>query len=111
MTAASDLMGDRLRPLLKRTPGLIEKKMFGGLGFMLNGNMVIGTTAKGALLVRVDPEKIDDALRRPGAGEMHMGPKPMKGFVAVDEEGTPDDEALRDWIAHAMKYAKTLPPK
>jgi len=111
VTAASDLMGDRLRPLLKRTPGLIEKKMFGGLGFMLNGNMVIGTTAKGALLVRVDPEKIDDALRRPGAVEMHMGPKPMKGFVAVDEEGTPDDEALRDWIAHAMKYAKTLPPK
>ena len=111
MTAASDLMGDRLRPLLKRTPGVTEKKMFGGLGFMLNGNMVIGTTAKGALLVRVDPEKIDDALRRPGAGEMHMGPKAMKGFVAVDEEGTPGDEALRDWIAYAMKYAKTLPPK
>src|SRR4051812_3497862 len=62
LTAASDEMGDRLRPLLK-THDLIEKKMFGGLGFMLNGNMVIGTTAKGDLLVRIDPAKTEEALQ------------------------------------------------
>ena len=110
MTAASDAMGDRLRPLLARK-GLVEKKMFGGLGFMLDGNMVIGTTAKGELLVRVDPDKIDAPLSKPGAYQMHMGPRPMTGFIAVGEAGTPDDAALKDWIAFAMKYVKTLPAK
>ncbi|MEO6395169.1 MAG: TfoX/Sxy family protein [Devosia sp.] len=111
MTAASDVMGDRLRPLIGRKAGITEKKMFGGIGFMLHGNMVIGTTAKGALLVRVDPTKQADALKRPGAFEMHMGPRTMSGFIAVNEKGTPDEAALKDWIAYAMKYAKTLPPK
>lgn len=109
MTAASDAMGDRLRPLVPK--GFVEKKMFGGLGFMFRGNMVIGTTAKGALLVRVDPAKQAEALKRTGAFEMHMGSKTMTGFIAVDEEGTPDDAALKHWIAYAMTYAKTLPAK
>lgn len=109
MSAASDAMGDRLRPLLG--PGLVEKKMFGGIGFMLRGNMAIGTTAKGDLLVRIDPVRQDEALAMPGAYQMHMGERPMTGFIAVDEEGTPDDDALRTWIAYAMKFAETLPPK
>lgn len=109
MTAASDAMGDRLRPLVPR--GLVEKKMFGGLGFMLNGNMLVGTTAKGALLVRVDPEKMDEALARPGAYAMHMGPKVMTGFIAVEPQSLPDAAAIRDWIAYARAYVKTLPAK
>ena len=109
MTAASDAMGDRLRPLVPR--GLAEKKMFGGLGFMLNGNMLIGTTAKGALLVRVDPAKMDEALKRPGAFAMHMGPKVMTGFIAVDPKSLPDAAAIKDWIAYARAYVKTLPAK
>jgi TfoX/Sxy family transcriptional regulator of competence genes len=108
VTAASDTMGNRLRPLVK---GLVEKKMFGGLGFMLNGNMLIGTTAKGALLVRVDPGRMDDALQRPGAYVMHMGPKVMTGFIAVDPEALPDAAAIEDWIAYARAYVKTLPAK
>lgn len=109
MSAASDAMGNRLRPLL--APGLVEKKMFGGLGFMLRGNMAIGTTAKGDLLIRVDPTKQHEALARPGAYQMHMGSRPMTGFIAVDAEGTSDDDALRQWIAYAMQFAETLPPK
>jgi hypothetical protein len=101
-------MGARLRPLLPK--GLEEKKMFGGLGFMLNGNMVIGTTAKGALLARVDPEKIDAALAR-GAELMHMGPKVMTGFVSVDPKKLPDGAAVKEWVAYCLKYVKTLPPK
>jgi hypothetical protein len=108
VSAASDAMGERLRPLLPK--GLVEKKMFGGLGFMLNGNMAVGTTAKGALLVRVDPEKVDDALKR-GAELMHMGPKVMTGFVFVDPKKLPDAAALKTWIAYSVGYAKTLPPK
>jgi TfoX/Sxy family transcriptional regulator of competence genes len=101
-------MGARLRPLLK---GLDEKKMFGGLGFMLNGNMLIGTTAKGALLVRVDPAKQAEALARPGASQMHMGPRAMSGFIAVDPAALPDAAAIKAWIAYATTYVKTLPAK
>jgi len=108
VTAASDAMSARLRPLLAKEK-LDEKKMFGGLGFMLNGNMAVGTTAKGALLVRVDPEKIDDAIER-GAEVMHMGPRPMTGFVFVDPAGL-SDKALKDWVAYSLKYARTLPAK
>ena len=108
MTAASDALADRLRPLLL---GLAEKSMFGGKGFMLNGNMAIGTTAKGALLVRIDPSRQSEALARPGAYEMHMGPRPMTGFIAVDPETLPDEAALHSWIAYARTYVETLPPK
>lgn len=108
MTATSDSLADRLRPLIV---GLAERSMFGGKGFMLNGNMAIGTTAKGALLVRIDPSRQGEALARPGAYEMHMGPRPMTGFIAVDPETLADDAALRGWIAYALAYAETLPPK
>ncbi len=111
MTAASDAMADRLRPLLASKPGLVEKRMFGGIGFMLFGNMAIGTTAKGELLVRIDPARQAEALQRTGAYQMHMGPRPMTGFIAVGATGTPDDAALSGWIAYAMQYAETLPPK
>ena len=108
MSAASDEMGARLRPLLPKR--LEEKKMFGGLGFMLNGNMAIGTTAKGALLVRVDPDKVDEALAR-GAELMHMGPKVMTGVVSVDPARLPDAASLNEWVSYSLKYAQTLPGK
>lgn len=111
MSAAADAMGARLRPLLDHLPGLVEKKMFGGLGFMLDGNMVVGSTSKGTLMVRVDPARMDAALARPGAFEMHMGGRAMKGFVGVGEEGTDDDETLSEWVDYALAYVRTLPAK
>ncbi len=75
MTAASEIMAARLRPLLKTMP-VVEKKMFGGSGFMLHGNMLVGTTAKGALLVRVDPQKMDAALKKPAPTRCRWGRKP-----------------------------------
>jgi len=109
MSTASDALSARLRPLLPN--GLIEKKMFGGIGFMLSGNMAVGTTAKGELLVRIDPARQAEALALPGAYQMHMGTRPMTGFIAVAADGTPDDAALSRWIAYALNYAETLPPK
>jgi TfoX/Sxy family transcriptional regulator of competence genes len=111
MSAASDALAARLRALLAARPEIIERKMFGGTGFMLNGNMAVGTTAKGELLVRIDPAKQPEALARPGAYQMHMGTRPMTGFIAVTEAGMPDDAALADWLAYSMRYAETLPPK
>lgn len=105
----SDGLADRLRKVMPR--GVVEKKMFGGYGFMQGGNMVIGTTNTGALLVRVDPDKQAEALKRKGAFEMHMGERPMKGFIAVDPDELSDDDALKGWIAYAMRYTKTLAPK
>ena len=109
MTAASDAMAERLRPLLPK--GLVEKLMFGGIGFMLDGNMLVGTTAKGALLVRVDPGRTEAALARPGAYAMQMGARTMTGFIAVDPAALPDAAAIKAWIATARTYVKTLPPK
>ncbi|MDC9824455.1 TfoX/Sxy family protein [Devosia sp. ZB163] len=110
MSIASDELAARLRPLLASRE-LVEKKMFGGIGFMLRGNMAIGTTAKGELLVRINPAKQAEALDRSGAYQMHMGPRPMTGFIAVDATGTSDDAALNRWIAYALGFAETLPPK
>ena len=110
MTAASDAMGARLRPLLaKKKLALEEKQMFGGLGFMLDGNMLIGTTAKGALLVRIDPAKADEAAAR-GAEPMHMGPRLMSGFMSV-EPGPLTDAGLKSWVDYCLAYVRTLPAK
>ena len=111
MTAASDAIADRLRPLLgKKKLSLEEKKMFGGTGFMLDGNMLIGTTAKGALLVRIDPDKAAEAEAR-GAEPMQMGPRVMKGFMAVQPDALPDDASIKAWIDYCLSYVRTLPAK
>ena len=111
MTIASEALAKRLRPIMAKLPGVVEKKMFGGIGFMHLGNMAIGTTAKGDLLVRIDPARQAAALSRDGAYQMMMGEREMKGFIAVGEDGTRSIADLKDWVAYAMKYVKTLPPK
>lgn len=110
MSVASDAMGDRIRPLLAGLE-VLEKKMFGGIGFMFQGNMLIGTTAKGALLARVDPDRMDEALKRPGAELMHMGAKPMTGFLAVQPAALPDAASIKSWIDYSLVFVRTLPPK
>jgi len=111
MTVASDALAKRIRPLLARRQGIVEKKMFGGTGFMLNGNMAVGTTAKGDMLVRVDPKKQDVALKRAGAYQMSMGERAMSGFVAVAAGDVADVDELKGWVTYALDYAKSLPPK
>ena len=111
MTVASDALAKRIRPLLARRQGIVEKKMFGGTGFMLNGNMAVGTTAKGDMLVRVDPRKHDVALKRPGAYQMSMGERAMTGFVAVAAVDLADIDELKGWVTYGLDYAKLLPAK
>ena len=111
MTAGSDAMAARVRPVLaSKRLELIEKRMFGGLGFMHNGNMLVGTTANGALLVRVDPEKVSEAITR-GAEPMHMGPRLMTGFMAVGPSALPDAAAIEAWVEFCLAYVRTLPVK
>ena len=111
MSAASEELADRIRAIIGHRPGVTEKKMFGGSGFMLNGNMVVGAMKSGSLLMRVGPDRYDEACRRPGAAPMIHGGREMKGFVEVTDEGIEDDEALGRSVGFAWAFVETLPPK
>lgn len=99
---------DLLRAALP-AKGLSEQKMFGGTGFMLNGNMVAGTF-RGGLLLRVGKDNHAKALAKPGAGPMLMRGRPIAGYVLVDGEAL-DAAAVRDWANLALAFVRTLPPK
>ena len=111
MSAASDALAVRIRAALGPRPDIEEKKMFGGIGFMLGGNMMVGVSAKGALMVRADPDAINETLALPGAAQMHMGERVMKGFITVADDAIADPAALAGWIARAETYVRTMPAK
>jgi len=102
-------LAERIRTLLDGAGTIREVRMFGGLCFMLNGNMVAGTSTRG-LLVRVGKEQHPEALARPAARPMEMTGRPMEGYVFVDPPPG-DDRTLRDWLDLAVGFVKTLPPK
>ena len=85
--------------------------MFGGYGFMLNGNMIAGAMKSGNLLMRVGPALHQQALLRPGASTMHHGGRDMVGFVEVSPDAVETEEALAGWLAFAEAFVKNLPPK
>jgi len=107
--AADEDLAERMRAALVGTGAVREVRMFGGLCFMLNGNMVAGTSKRG-LLVRVGKEQQSAALARPGTKPMEMTGRPMEGYVFVDPPPS-DEQALRDWLSIAVSFVKTLPPK
>jgi TfoX/Sxy family transcriptional regulator of competence genes len=91
-------------------PALTEKKMFGGVGYLVRGNMACGVH-KDELIVRVGAEGFVDALNRPGAHPFDMTGKPMNGWVMVKPSGFETDQALREWIELGLDFAKSLPAK
>ena len=106
MSSASEALAARLRPYLEAV-GASETRIVGGVGFVLNGNLVVGTTSRGEMLVRIDPDKTDDALAR-GARLKHMGAHLMTGFVSVDAD-TLDEVGLAEWVDYATQFVRTLP--
>jgi TfoX/Sxy family transcriptional regulator of competence genes len=90
--------------------GLTEKKMFGGLAFLLNGNMACGVHSD-ELIVRLDPDDTDAALAEPGARVFDMTGRPMKGWLLVDADGVAEDADLRRWIGRGVEYTRDLPSK
>jgi len=111
MSAASEELADRIRALIGHRPGVTEKKMFGGSGFMLDGNMVVGAMKSGALMMRVGPDRQEKALALPGAEPMIHGGRTMNGFVLVADEGIEDNDALQASIDFCWTFVATLPPK
>jgi hypothetical protein len=100
----------RIRKLLNGRP-YAEKKIFGGLAFLIGGNMSVAASGQGGLLVRVDPADNEALLHEPGAAAMEMGGRgPMKGWLQV-APAVLDDATLRAWVDRGVRYAGTLPPK
>jgi TfoX/Sxy family transcriptional regulator of competence genes len=108
MTANYDLAAG-VRAALSGAGTVREVKMFGGIGFMLNGNMIAGASKRG-LLVRVGKDRQHDALARPGARPMKMKDRTMEGYIYVDPPALADD-AVRAWLRLALDFVQTLPPK
>jgi TfoX/Sxy family transcriptional regulator of competence genes len=107
--AADQDLAERVRVTLAGAGAIREVRMFGGIGYLLNGNMVAASSRRG-LLIRVGKERHRDALTRPGARVMEMRGRPMEGYIFVDP-AVLDDEALRDWLKLALAFVRTLPPK
>lgn len=103
-------LADRVRPLLKRRAGFAEKKMFGGLGFLLHGNMCVGVW-KEFLILRLGPEAGAAALDQPHVRPFDITGKPMKGWAMVEPEGVESGAALERWIDAAVDFVCELPAK
>lgn len=104
-------LAQRLRELFQETPGVHEKKMFGGLVFMVQGHMCVGVSGKNALLARVGPDAFDAALAKPGVRPMVHGGRPMKGFLFVEAAEVAEDEDLLFWVDLCRGYVESLPRK
>jgi TfoX/Sxy family transcriptional regulator of competence genes len=103
-------LAERIRLLLTAQPGLTERKMFGGIGFMLFGNMACGVH-EGKLIVRVGPDRYAESLAESHANVFDITGRPMKGWIAVSSDGYASDDDLWTWLDRGVGFAKTLPPK
>lgn len=109
--AYDEELANRLRELLSGEKGLVEKRMFGGLAFLIDGNMSVSASSKGGLLLRVDPEQPDELLAKPHAEPFEMRGRTMQGWLRVDAEGLKTKAQLERWVARGVGYARSLPPK
>ncbi len=101
---------ERVREVLGDRPDIREKKMFGGLAFMVQGNMALGLMTDD-LMVRVGTEQYEKALTMPHTRKMDLTGRPMKGFVIVELEGYEEDESVASWVKQGVAYARSLPAK
>ena len=108
--AYSEGLADDIRAHLGDTENLSERKMFGGIAFMVDGNMAVGVSRE-ELMVRIGKDAHEEAVARPGARTFDLSAKPMQGWVLVAAEGLSTDAALAAWIDQGVAFARTLPPK
>lgn len=110
LMAYDELLGIRMRAALGPLPGLEEKRMFGGIGFMFNGNMACGVH-KHDMIVRVGPENYAAALSRPHTRPFDMTGHSMAGWVMVAPRGCATESDLKAWVEQGLAFARTLPAK
>ena len=104
-------LAHRLRELLADEDGITEKKMFGGLAFLLHGHMSVSASGQGGLLARIDPAETEAVLAKPHVSLMEMRGRTMDGWVRVAPDGVKTKSQLAAWVRRSLDYVKTLPPK
>jgi TfoX/Sxy family transcriptional regulator of competence genes len=109
--AYDEELADRVRALIGSEPALTEQKMFGGLAFLIGGNMAVGASGQGGLLVRVDPAQSDALVEGTSAQLMEMRGRQMRGWLRVDADDVRDDRELALWVERGVSYARSLPAK
>ena len=109
--AYDEVLVDRLREVLAHDEAITEKKMFGGLAFLLRGHMLVSASRNGGLLVRIDPSTTDALLARAHVALMEMGGRSMDGWITVAPAGLKTKRQLEGWVARARAFVVTLPKK
>lgn len=104
-------LANRVRELFLPEDGVSEKRMFGGLAFLIDGNMSVSASGQGGLLLRVDPAETDVLLRKPHAHPFEMRGRVMQGWLRVDAEGVRTKRQLERWVARGIAHARSLPAK
>jgi TfoX/Sxy family transcriptional regulator of competence genes len=104
-------LANRIRELIAGEPGLTEQRMFGGLAFLIAGNMSVAASGQGGLMVRVDPEHTAALLSRKHAAPFEMRGRAMQGWLRVEAEGVRTRRQLEPWVRRGVAYARSLPPK
>jgi TfoX/Sxy family transcriptional regulator of competence genes len=109
--AYDEKLAERIRQLIGAEPGLTEQKMFGGLAFLIGGNMAVGASGQGGILVRVDPAESDTLVASTSARLMEMRGREMRGWLRVAAEDVRTEGELAKWVELGASYARSLPPK
>lgn len=108
--AFDENLANRVRAVLAGQSGITEKRMFGGLAFLAQGNMSVGVH-RSELIVRIEPSETENALKQPGVRIFDITGRPMKGWLLVSAEVLSPGKALTAWVTRAVSYARSLPPK
>ncbi len=104
-------LANRIRELVATEHGVTEKKMFGGLAFLINGNMSVSASGQGGLLLHVAPDETDQLLSKPHAHPFEMRGRVMQGWLRVDPDGVKTKRQLERWVSRGVQYARSLPGK
>ena len=104
-------LANRIRELLASEKAVTEQKMFGGLAFLIGGNMSVAASGQGGLLLRCDPADTDKLVAKPHASRFEMRGREMDGWLRVDDEGVKTKKQLEPWVEVGVGYARSLPPK
>ena len=104
-------LAERIRELLATDHDVAEKKMFGGLAFLIGGHLSVSASGRGGLLLRCDPDETDALIHQPHVGRFEMRGREMDGWLRVQHDAVAEDGALRHWVDVGLTFARSLPPK
>jgi hypothetical protein len=104
-------LANRIREVMADEPGVTEKRMFGGLAFLIGGNMSVSASGQGGLLLRCDPQQTDKLVSEPHARRFEMRGRQMDGWLRIDPDGVKTQRQLGRWVSIGVAYARSLPPK